>query len=138
MHLESRGPLSAICKKRGEIEIDGKTISIDEVSWIRNGDVFSIVIDTLPCPGALKAAHGAKLLLCEATYTEEHRELARKHRHLTAAQAAEIAKQAGAQHLVLTHFSVRYQDLSLLEQEARSIFPRTDVAEDLKRFDFPK
>lgn len=136
--LGIKGPLVRHLQEEGAIEVDGKVISLDEVSWIRKGDVFSIVIDTLPCSGAIKAAQGAKLLLCEATYTEEHRDLARKHRHLTAAQAAEIAKQAGAQHLVLTHFSARYQDLSPLEQEARSIFPRSDVAEDLKRFDFPK
>lgn len=131
-----RGPLVRRLLEKGNIEIDGRFISLDDVSWIRTGDVFSIVIDTLPCSGALKAARDAKLFLCEATYSDEHKDLAKKHRHLTATQAALIAKESGVEHLVLTHFSARYQDLELLKQEARAVFLQTDVAEDLKRFSF--
>ncbi len=133
-----KGPLVRQLEEEGSLIIDGKTTTLDDVSWIRKGDTFAIVIDTTPCANAIKVAKDAKLLLCESTYLEEHKKLAREHRHLTASQAAEIAKQGGAQHLVLTHFSARYLDLSLFEQEARAIFPNTDVAEDLKRFDFPR
>jgi len=133
-----KGPLVRQIQQRGSLELDGQIVTLDDVSWIREGDVFSIIIDTLPCPGANRVAKGAKLLLCEATYMEEHRDLAKKHRHLTAAQAAEIAKKAGAGHLILTHFSARYQDLTALRDEARAIFPNTDTAEDFKVFDFPK
>ena len=132
------GPLVREIEEKGKIIIDGKKITLDQVSHIREGDVFATVIDTLPCPNAIKIAQGAKLLLCEATYLQEHKDLAKKHRHLTARQAAEIAKAAGAQQLVLTHFSARYQDLSGFVEEARAIFPNTDVAEDFKRFDFPR
>ncbi len=99
---------------------------------------MSTVIDTLPCDNAIKVAKGAKLLLCEATYLEEHKALAKKHRHLTARQAAEIAKEAGAKMLVLTHFSARYLDLSPFVEEASSIFPNVFTAEDLKRFEFER
>ncbi|NGX60235.1 MAG: Ribonuclease BN [Chlamydiae bacterium] len=133
-----QGPLVRELGKKGSILIDGKQIALDDVSWVRKGDVFATLIDTLPCKNAITVAKGAKLLLCEATYLEEHRDLARKHRHLTAKQAAEIAKEAGAQQLVLTHFSARYLDLEPFLTEARPIFPNTDFAEDFKRFDFPR
>jgi len=64
--------------------------------------------------------------------------LAEKHHHLTAKQAAEIAKEAGAQQLILTHFSARYQDLDEFAKEAKAIFPNTLIAEDLKTFPFPR
>ncbi len=132
-----KGPLVQELKKKGSLVIEGKTIMLEEVSWIRKGDVFAIAIDTLPCPNIFKIAKDAKLLLMEATYLDEHKDLAKKHRHLTASQAATFAKEAGAGHLVLTHFSARYQDLKGFLDEARLIFPNTDVADDFKRFEFP-
>ncbi|NGX26286.1 MAG: Ribonuclease BN [Chlamydiae bacterium] len=133
-----QGPLVRELEEKGSILIDGKKVLLDDVSRIRTGDIFAIVIDTLPCKNAIHIAKDAKLLLCEATYLGEHRDLAKNYRHLTAGQAAQIAKEAGAQQLVLTHFSARYLDLKPFLEEARPIFPNTDVAEDFKRFDFPR
>ncbi|MBS0630217.1 MAG: ribonuclease Z [Verrucomicrobia bacterium] len=133
-----KGPLVRELSQKGKLTIDGKEVTLDDVSHVRIGDVFAIVIDTLPCAGALKTAKGAKMLICEATYTEEHRDLAKDYRHMTAKQAATIAKEAGVQHLILTHFSARYLDLRGHLEEARAIFPHTDVAEDLKIFEFPR
>ena len=123
---------------KGQIVLNGKTISLDDVSEVRPGDVFAVAIDTRVCRGAVDVARNAKLFLCESTYLEEHRDLAAKHHHLTAKQAAEIAKKAGAQQLILTHFSARYQDLDGFEKEAKAIFPNTSVADDLKVFPFLK
>ncbi|MBA3816805.1 MAG: ribonuclease Z [Parachlamydiaceae bacterium] len=122
--------------EKGCISVDGRVIPIEEVSWIRQGDSIAIVIDTRYCANAVNIAKNAKVLLCESTYQEEHRELAYKHFHLTAKQAATIAKEAGAQQLILTHFSARYQNLKDFETEARAVFPNTYVAEDLKSFLF--
>lgn len=133
-----KGPLVRELNEKGFLIIGDKKITLDDVSHVREGDVFAVVIDTLPCPNAVKVAKNAKLFLCEATYLEEHKDLAKKHRHLTAKQAAEIAKEAGAQHLILTHFSARYQDLKGYIEEARSVFPNTDVADDFKCFEFPR
>lgn len=133
-----RGPLVRELTEKGEITIDGKRVTLDEVSWIRPGDSLAVVIDTLPCPNAVSIAKGARLLLCESTYMEEHADLARDHFHMTAKQAATIAKQAGVEQLVLTHFSARYLQLRDLEAEAKSIFPNTYIAEDFKVFPFPK
>ncbi len=133
-----KGPLVKELQEKGSLVIQGKTISLEQVSWVREGDSFAIVIDTLPCQNAIDIARNASLFLCESTYLEEHAELARLHNHLTAKQAALIAKEAGAKELILTHFSARYQNLKTFEQEARTIFPNTYVADDLITFPFLK
>lgn len=133
-----KGPAVKELEKKGKLLIDGKTIRLDDVSTVRVGDVLSVAIDTLPCPNLLRIADHAKLFLCESTYLDEHRDLAKEHHHLTAKQAAEIAKKAGVDHLVLTHFSARYQEAEAFQKEAAGIFPNTTVAEDLKQIPFPK
>lgn len=133
-----KGPFVKELQEKGFIMMNGKRVTLDDVSWIRHGDSFAIVIDTVPCQSAIDLAHQATLFLCESTYLDEHTELARLHHHLTSKQAANIAKQAGAHKLILTHFSARYQNLKPFEQEARSIFPNTYVADDFVTFPFPK
>lgn len=132
------GPFVKVLEKQGFLEISGKKVLLSDVSSIRPGDVFSVAIDTLPCPNLLKIAQGAKLFLCESTYLEAHSHLAKDHHHLTAKQAAWVAKEAGVGDLVLTHFSARYQDLVDFQKEAQEIFPRTIIAEDLKQILFLK
>ncbi len=124
-------------QEKKQILVDGRTVKIEDVSWIRKGDIFSCVIDTKHCKNAIDLAKGAKLLLCESTYLEEHRALAEDHNHMTAKQAAFIAKQAGVQKLILTHFSARYRDLLPFVEEASEVFPNVDTADDFKRFEFP-
>jgi ribonuclease Z len=136
--LGIRGPAVRQLLEAEELEVEGKTITLDEVSRIRHGDALAVIIDTRDCAGARKLAQGAKLLLCESTYLDAHRHLARKHHHLTAKQAATIARDAGVQILVLTHFSARYLDPQVFEEEARTIFPNAFAADDLKVFPFPR
>jgi ribonuclease Z len=132
------GPIVRELEQKRKIKVGDKWIHVEDVSYERLGDVFAYVVDTRPCAGANVIAKDAKLLLCEATYLEEDRALAEEYKHMTAKQAAEIALSANAHTLILTHFSARYRDLSLFGEEARAIFPNTFVAEDLKRFPFPR
>lgn len=124
--------------EKGQIEVAGKVYHLDQFSELFQGDIFACVLDTRYCPNAVRAACDATLLLCESTYLEAEKVLADKHHHLTARQAAKIAKEAGAKKLILTHFSARYLDLAPFEEEARSIFKETYAADDLKVFDFKK
>jgi ribonuclease Z len=133
-----RGPLVRELISKGSLNINGHTVAIEDVSWIRKGDSIAVVIDTRACQNAIDIAKGAKILLCESTYQEEHKELAYKHFHLTAKEAATIAKQAGVKKLILTHFSARYQNLKDFEIEAKAVFPNVFIAEDLKTFPFEK
>lgn len=136
--LGVRGPHVRELQQNGTIVVDGRTVHLDEVSWVRKGDSIAIVIDTRYCQNAIDIARGARLLLCESTYSSDEQDLAYRHFHLTAKQAATIAKEAGVQQLILTHFSARYLNSKVLEDEARTIFPNTFAAEDLKVFPFPK
>jgi len=132
------GPAVKELIEKGVLEVGGREVTLNEVSWIRPGDSLAIVIDTRECPAIQELARGAKLFLCESTYLEEHRDLAYKHCHLTARQAANIALEAQVGTLILTHFSARYADVEAFEKEARAIFPRSFAAEDFKVFPFPR
>jgi ribonuclease Z len=69
------------------------------------------------------------LLVAESTYLEEEREMADLFGHLTAAQAAQFALDAGVKKLVLTHISRRYRERDVVK-EAQKIFPHSSVARD--------
>jgi ribonuclease Z len=133
-----KGPIMRELMEKKSLHINGHTVHLQDVSHIRKGDSFAVVIDTKYCKEAIEIAQGAKMLLCESTYLEEHKELAEKHLHLTAKQAATIAKKADVGTLVLTHFSARYLELEPFEHEAKEVFSNTFVADDLKRFSFTK
>jgi ribonuclease Z len=132
------GPLVSKLEEEGKLEILGKVVTLDDVSTIRKGESIAVVIDTRYCKQAIEIAKNARILLCESTYMETERDLAYHHHHLTAKEAATIAVKANVEELVLTHFSARYLNLKELLAEAVAVFPNTHVAEDFKRFPFPK
>lgn len=136
--LGIEGPAVKFLEKEGRVCVENRWVALEEVSFIRTGDAFAYVIDTRPCKEAVEIARGAKMLLCESTYLEEEKALAGEYMHMTAKQAAEIAREAGVQTLILTHFSARYRDVGLFEKEAKEIFPNAYAAEDFKRFAFPR
>jgi ribonuclease Z len=103
----------------------------------RRGQVFAFVMDTRLCDAAFALADGADLVVCESTFLERDADLAAAYGHLTAAQAAGVAKAAGARRLVLSHFSQRYPDAAAYADEAGEIFPDVVVARDLDRVPVP-
>jgi len=134
--LGIRGPLVGELAAIGSVTVGGKKILLEEVSYHCPGKVIAVVIDTRPCKAAVELARGADLFLCESTYTREHDHLAKSYSHMTAFDAATIAKEAGAKKLVLTHFSARYNDVRVFENEARQVFLESYAASDFKRFAF--
>lgn len=98
----------------------------------QSGLSITYCTDTRPCENAVKLARNTSLLIHEATYLHELQEKASERGHSTAVEAAETARQAGAERLLLTHFSPRYRSPEPLVAEARGIFPETEAAIDLK------
>ncbi|MGE3539551.1 MAG: ribonuclease Z [Candidatus Tectimicrobiota bacterium] len=77
-------------------------------------------------------AQGADCLISEATFLHTEAALAMEAGHMTAAQAATLAREAAVKTLYLNHVSQRYaQAEHLLVEEARRIFPNTHLANDL-------
>jgi ribonuclease Z len=125
-------------QREGSIETGGRVVPLTEVSEPRPGQSFAFIMDTRVCDAALELARGADMLVCESTYLTSEEELARGYGHLTAAQAARIAAEAGVRLLVLTHYSQRYPDHSVLLEEAQAIFPNVVAATDLARIEVPR
>jgi ribonuclease Z len=111
---------------------DGRVVEAAElVGAPRRGRKIALTGDTRPCAATIEAAAQADLLVHEATFATEELERARETGHSTAREAAEVAAAAGVARLLLTHLSARYsRDWDLLETEARTAFPNTQVARD--------
>jgi ribonuclease Z len=89
---------------------------------------YAFCSDTAPSDIVITAVQGVDLLYHEATFCEEHTEEAQISYHSTAAQAAQIAVQAGVGQLMIGHFSGRYADEAQHLSEARAVFQRTMTA----------
>jgi ribonuclease Z len=134
------GPLWGRIHKGEAVELpDGTRVEPTElVGDPRPGRKVVYTGDTRPCATVVTAAAGADLLVHEATFGEDERERAGETGHSTAAQAAEVARQAGVRRLVLTHISPRYtRDAPELLAEARAVFPESVVARDGLSLDVP-
>ncbi|MFE2345997.1 ribonuclease Z [Kitasatospora cineracea] len=136
--LGLRGPAVGVLQREGRVEVDGRTVTAEQVGEVRPGQRFAFVMDTRLCDGVGELAEGADLLVIESTFLDQDAALAEEHGHLTAAQAARVAAAAGVRRLVLTHFSQRYPDLSgHLAEAARHFDGEIVVAEDLARIPVP-
>jgi ribonuclease Z len=95
--------------------------------------------DTRYCENAISLAKNADLLVHEATFSANEERLAHDYFHSTTHQAADVAKKAGCKLLCLTHISSRYDRKAWLElvDEAKEVFPNTDIAEDFKEINIP-
>jgi ribonuclease Z len=133
-----RGPDVGRLHDEGSIEVHGRTVHRDDVSVTTPGRVVAIVMDTAWCDAAIELARDADLLVCESTFLEENSRLAELYGHLTARQAAEIARLAGARRLLLTHFSQREPDTARYVAEAAEVFPAVVGAEDLMQVAIPR
>ncbi|MCY4170407.1 MAG: ribonuclease Z [Bacteroidetes bacterium] len=110
---------------------NGKMISPDQVRK-DSTTVFAYVSDTRPCSGGLALADHADLMIHEATFSQTDMERARETGHSTALDAAHVAKKANTKQLLLTHFSSRYRDVTVLEDEARSVFSDSEIAQEFR------
>ena len=91
---------------------------------------YAYCSDTAPLKSIIPSIKGVDLLFHEGTFAQCDAARAKETYHTTAAQAAEIAREAEAKQLLIGHFSARYEDESLLLKEAQAIFPNTLLAKE--------
>lgn len=113
---------------------DGRVIQPEDVLGdLVPGTKFVYVGDLARIDEVIEPARGADGLVMEATYLADDTEIARKHGHITAAEAALCAREANVKQLFLTHISRRYNGTAV-QAEATAIFPNTIACNDLDRF----
>ena len=133
------GPDVGRLQRDGEFQVDGRTVRLEDVSVVRPGQRFAFVMDTRLCDGVYALAEGADMLVIESTFLAEDTGIAGDFGHLTAQQAARVARESDVRTLVLTHFSQRYPEPERFYEEARAEFDgEIVVAEDLARVPVPK
>ncbi|HHU36167.1 MAG TPA: ribonuclease Z [Treponema sp.] len=98
----------------------------------RKGRKFSYVTDTKYLPSIAHEVANSDLLVCEGMFERELTETAADKKHMTAEQAAIVARDGKVKKMALIHYSPRYtdSDLKRLLSEARSIFPQTILSRD--------
>jgi len=118
---------------------DGRTLGPDElVGAPRPGRTLVLTGDTRPCDPVREASRGADLLVHDATFGQDERDRARETGHSTAWEAAQLARDAGAARLALTHISARYtREAPELLAEAQAVFPASLVARDGLTLELP-
>jgi len=129
-----KGKIIGELAKGKDIIWQGKKIQAKELTYKEEARKITFILDTLINKNAEKLAKDSDLLISEATFlenSERGKQLAKDDFHLTAKQAAQIAKASKSKKLVLVHISQRYDaNPKLLLQEARKVFKNTVIAED--------
>lgn len=88
---------------------------------------YAYCSDTCYLPDLHNQLEGTTCIYHESTYVTEDLEKAAKYFHSTAAQAAQVARDANAGRLLLGHYSSRYDKEQVLLDEARAIFPASEL-----------
>jgi ribonuclease Z len=133
-----KGPLWKALQMGKPVRIGGKKIDASRVvGEPRKGLKITYAVDTRPCERVVRLASGSDLLVHDGMFASDASERAREFGHSTASEAATVAKKSRSRSLALTHFSAIYEDTRQLLVEARRIFPKSFVAEDLKSLELP-
>jgi ribonuclease Z len=129
------GPLYRRLQEGRSVRVGNRTIKPEQVLGpARSGRKVVYTGDTKPSRDIIRLAKGADVLIHDCTLDSSFAKMASEFGHSTAAEAAAVAKAARAKYLFLVHISPRYEDHSVLEKEARSVFKESRVARDLDEF----
>lgn len=135
------GPLLGKLKAGQEITLpNGQVLNgKDFLGQARPGRIITIIYDTRPTPNIGKLAQDADVLVHESTFSGHDTKMAHRYFHSTCEDAAKVAAEYNVQTLFLSHISARYAGKSgrELEKEARKIFKKTYLANDLDSFKIP-
>ncbi|AVM51178.1 ribonuclease Z [Capnocytophaga sp. oral taxon 878] len=124
---------------------NGKDIVLEDGTTVPNAELtfephrpqsYAYCSDTLYFEALAESIRGARVVYHESTFLQVNEELAAKTMHSTAQQAGLTARNAGAEALILGHYSSRYADMNLFKKEAEEVFKNVFLAEDGKKFVF--
>ena len=135
------GPLWAQLQNGFEVQAsDGSTVKPEQVlGEKRSGRKFSFVTDTLYKTTIADEVRGSDLLVCEGMFESELIDQAKEKKHMTAVQAATIARDAQVRRMCMIHYSPRYTDRELekLLNEAKEVWPAAELSRDRMQIDIP-
>jgi len=125
------GNLWSQLQKGHAIQVDNMTINPPQVlGEKRPGKKIGISGDTRPTKKLEGFFKNCDYLVFDSTFLDELKDKAVETHHSTAKEAASLAKNANVSNLILTHFSARYKDESVLENEAKIIHNSVIAAKD--------
>jgi len=128
------GPLwSRLQNGEAVTSLEGETVLPEQVLGApRKGRKFSYVTDTRYLPSIAEEVKNSDFLVCEGMFEKALAETAAEKKHMTAEQAATVARDGKVKKMALIHYSPRYtdSDLKLLLSEAKAIFPETILSRD--------
>lgn len=114
-----------------DIIFNNKKIKAKDLTYLEKGKKITFILDTGMHENIIKTAQNSDILIAESTFSKEEETQAREYKHLTATDAATIAKKAKAKRLILTHISQRYEHIPyVIEKQAKKIFKNTKIAKD--------
>ena len=135
-----KGPLLRELKLGHDVQLDNGNVvkSNDVVTPPKSGFTVTILGDTRYCEESVKLANNADIVVHEATFDKENSQLARDYGHSTNVEAAIVAKEAHAKHVILTHISARFleKDAIKLLTEAKEHFEHSYIANDFDLFEW--
>lgn len=121
----------------------GKDITLSTGEIVPNSELtlppkkplsFAFCSDTAYKPDIVPIIKNVDLLYHEATFLDDRKDLAQKTKHSTTKEAAQIAKDAQVNKLIVGHYSGRYKDISVFKNEAKEVFENTALAKPGKVF----
>ncbi len=112
------------------IKWEGKKIDVEKATNLIKGKKISVIMDTRICKNCYDLAKDSDIAIIESTFLNNLKEKAKEYKHLTAKEAAGIAKKSNVKKLILTHISSRYKDDEEILKEAKKEFKNTICAKD--------
>ncbi len=112
--------------------VENRKITFDPIPTMR----YAFCSDTVYDESIIPIINEVDVLYHESTFLDSEESLAKKTMHSTAKQAATIALKANVKHLILGHYSTRYENISLFKEQGETVFSNILLAEDCKSFEF--
>lgn len=134
-----KGPMLAKLKNGHDVVLDnGQTVySQDVTADTVKGFSLAILGDTRFCQASIELSKDVDIVIHEATFDAGTEDLAKPYGHATITQAAQVAKESKAKHLIVQHISARFlpSEVEKLRKQGLSVFPSITVAEDFAEFE---